>query len=69
MDGYYVWCGSCIKGEDAMTTELKDFYKKLVEANTDNPITVLCEKFPNFPQDSIRSIIENNNETIKFISF
>lgn len=53
-------------GEDAMTTELKDCYKKLVEANTDNPITVLCEKFPNFPQDSIRSIIENNNETIKF---
>jgi hypothetical protein len=53
-------------GEDAMTTELRVAHQEHLEAGVENPLGKLCEEFCNFPEDSIRQIICNENEILKF---
>ena len=53
-------------GEYTMTTELRERYQKLIEEGVADPIKRLCEEFCNFPEDSIRKIICNDNEIIEF---
>ncbi len=53
-------------GEDTMTSELKVAYQELVEEGVENPLDRLCEDFNNFPNESIRQIICNENEILEF---
>jgi len=52
-------------GEDAMTSELKERYQRLIKKETLDPLGELCGEFCNFPEESIREIFESN-EVIKF---
>ena len=53
-------------GEETMTTELRVRYQELVEEGVEKPLDQLCEEFCNFPKESIRQIICNDNETLTF---
>lgn len=53
-------------GEDTMTTELKERYQKLIEKEVSDPLRELCEEFCNFPKESIRQIICNDNKILEF---
>ena len=53
-------------GEDTMTTELRVALQELKAEGVENPLDKLCEEFCNFPRESIRKIIDNDNEVLEF---
>lgn len=53
-------------GEDTMTSELRISYQEYVEEGVENPLDKLCKEFSNFPEESIRKIICNDNEILDF---
>jgi hypothetical protein len=53
-------------GEETMSTELRIRHQELIKEGVENPLDRLCEEFCNFPEDSIRKIICNDNEIIEF---
>ena len=53
-------------GEEAMAQELKLRHQKLIEDGIEDPVEVLSKEFCNFPEESIRQIICDNGEAIKF---
>ena len=53
-------------GVDTMTVELKERYQKLIKSEVADPIGELCKEFCNFPEESIRQIICNDNKILEF---
>ena len=53
-------------GEEAMTSELKEEYEKLVKKRVKKPLEELYKIFPNFPEDSIKKVICDETDVLEF---
>jgi len=53
-------------GEGSIPGELRERLNDLKKKGVENPLSVLCAEYPNFPPESIKKVIDDNAEIIEF---